>query len=327
MYDMKVVALAGGVGGAKLVDGLSKIINPGSLTVIVNTGDDFVHFGLQICPDLDTVCYTLAGMADPTKGWGLVNESWNVMESIGQMGGPIWFRLGDRDLGTHLERTRLLDKGLSLSQIVRHFCGIWGIDPLVLPMSDDLIPTRILTDEGEMGFQEYFVEHQCQPMVSGFHFEGAESARPVPGLLESIEMSELVIICPSNPWVSVDPILAVPGVWESILLGKSKNNVIAVSPIIGGEAVKGPAAKMYKEMGLQPSARSVAEHYGAQIRGGLLTGFILDSVDAYLENSILEMGIKTLVTSTLMKSSSDRINLADDVIAFAKSLELEESKR
>jgi LPPG:FO 2-phospho-L-lactate transferase len=293
---MKVAALAGGVGGAKLVDGLAKTLPHESLTVIVNTGDDFDHLGLRICPDLDTVCYTLAGIANPITGWGRVDETWNVMGSLEQFGGPTWFRLGDRDLGTHLERTRLLKAGYSLSEVTRQFCT------------------------GELPFQEYFVRLQCQPQVTGFRFEGIESAQPAPGVLESLSEADLVIICPSNPWVSIDPILALPGVKKAIMTNADRRQVIAVSPIIAGQAVKGPAAKMYREMGLEPSALSVAQHYGGQSGGGLLTGYVFDNLDLDHEDEINEIGIRTLLTNSLMKTADDRIRLSEEVIAFGDKL-------
>ena len=317
---MNVAALAGGVGGAKLVDGLAKTLPHESLTVIVNTGDDFDHFGLRICPDLDTVCYTLAGIANPTTGWGREDETWNVMGSLEQFGAPTWFRLGDRDLGIHLERTRLLKAGYSLSEVIRQFCTIWQVKPLVMPMSDDLIPTIVCTTVGELPFQEYFVRLQCQPGVTGFRFEGVESSRPAPGVLESLSEADLVIICPSNPWVSIDPILALPGVIEAIMANTDRRQVIAVSPIIAGQAVKGPASKMYLEMGLEPSALSVAKHYGSQFRDGLLTGYMFDDLDMNQEDEINKIGIKTLLTNTLMKTGEDRIRLAEEVISFGEKL-------
>jgi len=317
---MRVVALAGGVGGAKLVDGLSKILPNESLTVIVNTGDDFDHLGLRICPDLDTVCYTLAGIANPASGWGRADESWQAMESVGQLGGPTWFRLGDRDLGTHLERTRLLAAGYTLSEVTRQFCEVWGINALVLPMSDDHIPTKVSSDEGELSFQEYFVRRQCHPRVSGFHFEGIDSSHPAPGVIESLNEAELIIICPSNPWVSIDPILSVPGVRDAMMAKADFSKLIAVSPIIAGQAVKGPAAKMYQEMGLTPSAISVAQHYGSQVGGKLLTGFVFDNLDVDQKGAIAEIGLPILITNTLMKTQEDRIRLSKEVITFGKKL-------
>ena len=206
---MNVVALAGGVGGAKLAHGLAQILKPQELTVIVNTGDDFEHYGLYVCPDLDTVCYTLAGLANPDTGWGRVDETWNVIENASKLGGPDWFKLGDKDLGTHLERTRRLKAGDSLSEITRDFCKVWGVQHTVLPMSDQPVRTIVGTDEGELAFQEYFVHRRCEPKVKGFRFEGVEEAGPAPGAREAVESADAIIICPSNPWVSVDPILKV----------------------------------------------------------------------------------------------------------------------
>ncbi len=206
---MKIVALAGGVGGAKLAHGLAQILPPEDLTVIVNTGDDFEHLGLTICPDLDTVCYTLAGLANSETGWGRENETWNTISNIEKLGGPNWFRLGDQDFGTHIERTRRLKGGEPLSQITKDFCKAWGIKQTILPMTDSSVRTIVNTDEGELAFQEYFVHRHCEPRVKGFRFEGVEVAEPVIGAREAIESAEAIVICPSNPWVSIDPILHV----------------------------------------------------------------------------------------------------------------------
>ena len=311
---MKIVALAGGVGGAKLAHGLAQILAPEDLTIIVNTGDDFEHLGLYICPDLDTVCYTLAGLANPETGWGRVNETWNTISNIEKLGGPNWFRLGDQDIATHLERTRRLKEGQSLSQITRDFCNAWGIKHTILPMSDSPVQTIVDTDEGELAFQEYFVHRRCEPKVKGFRFEGVQFAEPAPGAREAIETAEAIVICPSNPWVSVDPILRVIALIpapRSVPRGEGKK-VIAVSPIIAGKTVKGPAAKMYAELGIEPSALAVAEHYR-----GLLSGFVLDGLDAHLSDNI---ETKTLVTNTIMNSNSDRARLARDVLHFIGSL-------
>ena len=318
---MNVVALAGGVGGAKLVDGLSQAIPPENLTVIVNTGDDFEHLGLKICPDLDTVCYTLAGLANPETGWGRAGETWNTLESLAELGGPTWFRLGDKDLATHLERTRLMRDGHSLSEITRWFCQTWGIKPTIIPMSDDPIPTRVFTDEGDMPFQDYFVRRQCQPHVKGFRFQEAESSRSAPGVVEALVSGDLIIICPSNPWVSIDPILAIPGVRAAFTFAsKSRRVAVAVSPIIGGETVKGPAAKMFTELGIRPSALAVARHYGAQKAGELLTGFVLDNLDANQADPIMNMGMGTLVTDIIMRTPGDRFRLAQEVLVFGEEL-------
>ncbi|MBK8617659.1 MAG: 2-phospho-L-lactate transferase [Anaerolineales bacterium] len=300
----RIVALAGGVGGAKLAHGLAQILPPEDLTVIVNTGDDFEHLGLYICPDLDTVCYTLAGLANPETGWGRVNETWNTIANIEKLGGPNWFRLGDQDFGTHIERTRRLKEGQTLTQVTKDFCAAWGIKHTVLPMTDSPVRTMVDTDEGELAFQEYFVHRRCEPRVKGFRFDGVEVAGPAIGAREALESADAIVICPSNPWVSVDPILRV--------IQKINKPVIAVSPIIGGKTVKGPAAKMYEELGIEPSALAVAKHYRT-----LLSGFVLDTVDAHLSE---EINTKTLVTDTLMNNLTDRARLATDVLNFIGSM-------
>jgi len=301
---MKIVALAGGVGGAKLAHGLAQILAPEDLTIIVNTGDDFEHLGLYICPDLDTVCYTLAGLANPETGWGRINETWNTISNIEKLGGPNWFRLGDQDIATHLERTRRLKAGQSLSQITKEFCKAWDIKHTILPMTNSVVRTIVDTDEGELAFQEYFVHRQCEPRVKGFRFDGVQFAEPAVGVHEALDSADAVVICPSNPWVSIDPILQV--------IQKINKPVIAVSPIIGGKAIKGPAAKMYQELGIEPSALAVAVHYR-----DLISGFVLDNVDAALSDKI---ETKTLVTNTIMNSYVDRAQLATDVLHFIGSL-------
>jgi LPPG:FO 2-phospho-L-lactate transferase len=300
---MKIVALAGGVGGAKLAHGLAQVLPAEDLAVIVNTGDDFEHYGLYICPDLDTVCYTLAGLANPETGWGRINESWNAFGNFSKLGGPDWFRLGDQDLGTHLERTRRLKAGESLSQITRDFCRAWGNEHTVLPMSDQPVRTIVETEEGDLAFQEYFVHRRCEPRVKGFRFEGVDRAGAAPGACEAIEAADAVIVCPSNPWVSIAPILH--------LLGKIEKPVCAISPIIGGETVKGPAAKMYRELGIEPTAFAVANHYRS-----LATAFVLDKVDAQLIESVRGLNMQVLVTNTLMKSHDNRRQLASEVLQF-----------
>jgi LPPG:FO 2-phospho-L-lactate transferase len=304
---MKITALAGGVGGAKLAHGLAQVLPPEDLTVIVNTGDDFEHLGLSISPDLDTVCYTLAGLANPETGWGRAGETWNTIANIEKLGGPAWFRLGDQDIATHLERTRRLKEGKPLSEITKEFCKAWGIGPNVLPMTDSPVRTMVDSDEGELAFQEYFVHRRCEPRVKGFRFDGVEVAEPAPGVREALESADAVVFCPSNPWVSIDPILRV--------VGKIQKPVIAVSPIIGGKAVKGPAAKMYAELGIEPSALAVAKHYRT-----ILTGFVLDTTDLESEKQIRDLSVKTLVTDTIMNQSTDRIRLANDVLHFIGSL-------
>ena len=309
---MKIVALAGGVGGAKLAHGLAQLLNLEELTIVVNTGDDFEHYGLNICPDLDTVCYTLAGMANPETGWGRVNETWNVMENISKLEGLDWFKLGDKDLGTHLERTRRLKEGYSLSQITRDFCKAWGIQHTILPMSDQPVRTFVETDEGELAFQEYFVHRRCEPLVKGFWFDGIEQAEPARGAREAILSADAIVICPSNPWVSIDPILKVFSNGQRGW-GDGKK-VVAVSPIIGGKTVKGPAAKMYRELGIEPSALAVANHYR-----GVVTHFVMDTIDAQLIESVRGLNMQTHVTKTVMKSHEDRKRLAEDTLNFIGS--------
>ncbi len=304
---VRIVAFAGGVGGAKLVHGLSQLLSPEELTIIVNTGDDFEHLGLSISPDLDTVCYTLGGLANPETGWGRVNETWNTFTNVEKLGGPTWFRLGDQDIATHFERTRRLKAGQTLTQVTRDFCKAWGIQHTILPMSDSPVRTMVDTDEGELAFQEYFVHRLCEPKVKGFRFDGVEAAEPAPGALDALDAADAIIFCPSNPWVSIDPILRV--------IKKVNKPVVAVSPIIGGKTVKGPAAKMYSELGITPSALAVAKHYRT-----ILTGFVLDNADAAIEKEIISLNVRTLVTDTLMNHLTERTRLADDVLNFTRSL-------
>jgi LPPG:FO 2-phospho-L-lactate transferase len=308
---MKVVALAGGVGGAKLVDGLAQVLQPDQLTVIVNTGDDFEHLGLYICPDLDTVCYTLAGVSNITTGWGRTEESWNTFSEICRLGGADWFGLGDRDLATHILRTFYRKQGLSLSQITSLFCQTWGVKVSVLPMTNESVSTIVLTKDGcELTFQEYFVHQRCEPEVKGFRFEGSFSAKPAGGVLQAIDLADLVIICPSNPWVSIDPIMNIPEIKEHL----SPKKIIAVSPIIGGHTIKGPAAKMYTELGIVPSAIAVANSYK-----GLISAFVIDNQDASQVTQINAWGIMTLVSNIIMKNRTDRERLASEILDFSFS--------
>lgn len=304
----KITALAGGVGGAKLALGLAMSLPSDSLTIIVNTGDDFEYWGLKICPDLDTVCYTLAGISNEVSGWGQKDDSWNVYENIKKLGGPDWFHIGDKDIAIHLERTQLLKEGQKLSSIVREFCSRWGIIHQVLPMSDDPVSTIVDTYDGsKLPFQEYFVHQKFAPVVKGFHFEGIQSAKPGPGVLDSIQDSDAVIICPSNPWVSIDPILSVQGI-NSALIDKK---VVGISPIVGGQALKGPAAKIFTELGIKPSALAVAEHYL-----GIIDCLVIDTVDEVLETEINSLNIKTLAVNTIMNTIGSKIRLAQDVLNF-----------
>lgn len=309
---MKIVALAGGVGGAKLVEGFARLLSPEEFSVIVNTGDDFEYLSLKISPDLDTVCYTLAGMANPQTGWGIKDDSFNTMKAVADLEGPDWFRLGDNDLATHLVRTEMLLGGASLSEVTREFCRSWGIQHPVSPMSNDPVRTIVHTAAGDsLGFQDYFVHQACQPAVSSFEFAGIEQAKPVPEALQAIEDCDAVIFAPSNPWVSIDPILAVRGYRSAI----GRKPVIAVSPLIGGKALKGPAAKMYRELGILPSASAVASHYK-----DLLLGYVFDHADEGDLDKIKGWFIIPLVTDIIMKDQQDRVRLAREIIEFCESI-------
>ncbi|MBV2234998.1 MAG: 2-phospho-L-lactate transferase [Sterolibacterium sp.] len=311
----RVVALSGGVGGAKMALGLQHVLPPGELTVIVNTGDDFEHLGLAISPDLDTALYTLAGLANPETGWGRRAETWTFMQAMQDLGGETWFRLGDGDLALHVERTRRLKMAASLTEITADLAQRLGIPAQLLPMTDAPVRTRVTTDIGELDFQDYFVRRQCQPRVAALRFAGADAAAPTPQVCAALTdpALEAIILCPSNPYLSIDPILALPGVRE--LLRASGAPVIAISPLVGGAAVKGPTAKIMTELGISVSPRAVAQHYGE-----LLDGFVLDARDAASENQLTALGLPTLVTDTLMKTLDDRIRLARAVLDYARTL-------
>ena len=309
-----VVALCGGVGGAKLAHGLSLALaaEPDSLSIIVNTGDDFQHLGLSISPDLDSVMYALAGLADPVKGWGRRDETWRFMTALRELGGESWFQLGDADLAVHVERSWRLAQGASLTEVTAHLCRALGIGARVLPMSDDPVRTRVLTPEGWLDFQDYFVRRQCQPTVREFMFSGVETARAQPDALAALQRADLraIVICPSNPFVSVEPILAVRGIRAAIQ--QSKAPVLAVTPIIGGKAIKGPAAKMLTELGLNVSAAGVARRYV-----GLIDAFVVDQSDPAPEPV---PDVTFVSAATLMSSVDDRLWLARAVLRAADSL-------
>jgi LPPG:FO 2-phospho-L-lactate transferase len=311
---VRVVALAGGVGGARLAQGLCQAMAPESLTVIVNTGDDFEYLGLNISPDLDTVCYTLAGMADPVNGWGLADDTFLVMEHLKLLGCDAWFGLGDRDLGTHLARTHYLKSGQLLSEITRDFCKHWEIKAAILPMTDGAVRTKVLTKQDQLlDFQEYFVHQKCKPEVKGFRFDGIENAVPTQDSVKAIKESDLVIICPSNPWVSIDPILSIMPIRKALM----DKRVVAVSPLIGGKAIKGPLSKMYMELGIKPSCLAIAEHYRE-----LVHGILIDHIDSHEKESIEAFGIIALTTDILMRDANDRKRLAEETLKFGKSLSI-----
>jgi LPPG:FO 2-phospho-L-lactate transferase len=307
-----IIALSGGVGGAKLALGLSRIMPPEELIVVVNTGDDFEHLGLSISPDIDTVTYTLAGLANRELGWGRHDETWSFMETIETLGGETWFRLGDRDIALHVERTRRLGHGETLSAITADFCRRLGIRSRVVPMSDDPVRTRLRTPDGWLDFQEYFVHRRCEPVVHELLFQGAGAARPHPDLIAALADPALqaIVICPSNPFISVEPILAIPGVRKALI--DSPAPIIAVSPIIAGQAVKGPTAKMMTELGLDPSAGTVAQRYH-----DLLDGYVIDHADM---SEVVSIDARVTLAQTLMRTLEDREALARTVLDAAAVL-------
>ncbi len=304
----RVLAISGGVGGAKLANGLAAVLAPQELLVVANTGDDFEHLGLTVCPDLDTLMYTLAGRADPVRGWGLAGETWHCLEALAGLGGPDWFRLGDRDLATHLQRAELLRAGHTLSETTAELARSLGVRHAIAPMSDTAVRTLVDTDRGTFAFQEYFVRERCEPCVRALRYLGAERAQPAPALRAWIAEGDLlVVVCPSNPYLSVDPVLAVAGM--RALLGSLP--VVAVSPIVGGRAIKGPAAKMMAELGVPVSAYGVAEHYR-----GLVQAFVIDHEDGAQADAIMALGMRVLVTDTVMRDAADREHLAREVLQF-----------
>lgn len=313
------LALSGGVGGAKLLLGLSKTLAPEAALFVANTADDFTHHGLNICPDLDTVLYTLAGWNNQELGWGQAGETWHFLEALDRLGGEAWFRLGDRDLATHVLRTEWLRQGKTLSEATEQLAQQMGIRHQIAPMSDDPVQTLVHTqDQGDLAFQHYFVRDRCKPAVSGFSFEGIEAARPAPALAQALGPSlKAVILGPSNPFVSIDPILALPGVQEALAqLGRP---LIVVSSIVGGKALKGPAAKMMRELKMPQTALALAQRY-AERYGGLATGFVLDAQDEAQAKDIEALGLRVLVTNTVMQTLPDRVALARQVVAFADAL-------
>jgi LPPG:FO 2-phospho-L-lactate transferase len=308
----RVVALCGGVGGAKLAFGLDRIVAPGRLTVIVNTGDDFEHLGLHISPDVDTVLYTLGGLADRERGWGRTGETWNFMSAIRQLGREDWFLLGDQDLALHVARSQHLALGRGLSTFVDDIARRVGIAARVLPMTDDRVRTVVDTDIGALPFQRYFVERRCEPVVRALRFDGAATARPAAGVLEAITDPglDLIVVCPSNPYLSIDPILAVPGIRQALV--RTSTPVVAVSPIIGGRAIKGPTVKIMEELGIAATNRSIAAHYA-----DVIDALVIDNSD---NAELPSLGIPVLTTQTLMRDDGDRQRLAAEVIAFGRSL-------
>lgn len=304
----KILAITGGVGGAKLALGLSKILNPDELLFLVNTGDDFQHLGLEISPDLDSLLYALSGKNNPELGWGRANETWACISELEELGADSWFRLGDRDLALHLVRTQMLNQGATLQNVADRLSESLGIDHRIAPMSNDKISTTVNTPNGKLAFQEYFVREQCEPAVIDFDFEGIEKSTPNPVVMSWLDECDGIIICPSNPYVSVDTILSVPKYRDAF----QSKPVIAVSPIVGGLAIKGPAAKMMTELGVPPTPIAVAKHYGS-----LLSGFVLDQTD---HEQAKDIPIPSIVAQTIMLTLQDRIGLAEQCVRFLEEL-------
>jgi LPPG:FO 2-phospho-L-lactate transferase len=303
----RIVVLTGGVGGAKLVDGLYRDLPPGSLTAIVNTGDDFRHLGLAVSPDIDTLLYTLSGKANRQQGWGREGETWQFMDALRSVEGPGWFQLGDGDLALHVMRSHLLEQGTRLSTVIGRFAEAWGLDLQILPMSDDGVATVLETDQGALPFQTYFVERRCAPAVRAIRFEGADSARAQPDALAAIAAADAILIAPSNPWLSIDPLLAIGELRSA--LANAPAPVVAVSPLVGGDAVKGPTAKLMRELGLAVNNAAIAEHYA-----GIIDALIVHDGDDRPD------GLPTLATNTLMRSDEDRVRLARTALDMARTL-------
>ena len=306
-----VLALAGGVGGAKLAFGLARILSPQQLTIVANTGDDEVFHGLHVSPDLDTLMYTLAGLANPATGWGLVDESFNTLDMLKRYGADTWFNLGDRDLATHIERTRLLRQGCSLSEVTRHLCNRLGIQPALVPMSDQPVRTIVETDEGDLAFQDYFVRRQCEPIIKRVRFQGAREARMSPSFEQAMDTAQVVVFCPSNPVVSIGPILAVPGVRERLEAFRGLR--VAVSPIIGEEALRGPAAKMLREMGEDVSCVGVAKRLA-----GVCDVMVIDTRDLQRAGEVQAAGLEPAVLDTIMELDADKERLARDMLRIVQ---------
>jgi LPPG:FO 2-phospho-L-lactate transferase len=305
---MRIAALAGGVGASKLLWGLARAMDPSQLTVIVNTGDDIRLHGLHISPDLDIVTYTLAGAVNAETGWGISGDSFRALEVLARYGRPAWFHLGDRDLATHIHRTAMLASGFTLTQVADSVRRGWGVESPILPMSDDFVPTIIVTDRGEMHFQEYLVEHRAEPEVRDIHFEGIENALPAPGLLEALEAADGIVLCPSNPLISLGPIFAVAGVREK--LWDLREKVVAVSPLVGGRSLKGPSDRMLVQCGCEATSLGIAHLY-ADIAGTL----VIDPADARLRTAIEELGVKVVVEPSVMHLDEDKERLARAVLA------------
>ncbi len=312
----RVLAICGGVGGAKLALGLDRVLPPGDLAILVNTGDDFDHLGLRICPDLDTVMYTLAGVVSKSQGWGREHDARSCLDEIARLGGPTWFQLGDKDLAVHVERTRRLAAGEPLSAVTASFARSFALRSRLLPMSDQAVRTLVDTADGVLEFQEYFVRRRCEPAVRAIRYDGADAAQPLPAALDLLAGGSLeaIVVCPSNPWLSIDPILAMPALRRA--LQRCSAPVVAVSPLVAGRAIKGPTAKLMQELGLQACAATVAAHYA-----GLIDGYVLDQQDGDLGQGLKKnLALPSIAVPTVMRTLEDRESLARATLDFARRL-------
>ena len=309
----KVVAFAGGVGGAKLATGLNSYLEEGSLSVVVNTADDFTLHGLHISPDVDTVMYNIAGLSDPNQGWGIKDDTNEALKILDIYGGPSWFKLGDKDIATHIRRTQRLNEGKNLTEVTSELCTALGIKTKILPMTNNEVATRIITPEGELEFQDYFVARKTLPKVIGVNFHGIEKATGTKEVLSAIEEASHIIFCPSNPIVSIGPILEVKEIRKKLL--ETNSTSIAVSPIIGGKALRGPAAEMLKSLNCEVSAVGVAKFLRK-----FIDGFVIDSVDEQLKNQIEKIGLKVKTLPTIMSDLQTKKNLAKQTLEFSESL-------
>ena len=313
---MKVVALSGGIGGARLVDGLARVLAPEDLTVVANTGDDFEHLGLYLSPDIDTLLYTLGGVSDPDRGWGRAGETWTFMSAMGELGGEDWFLLGDRDLATHVLRTRSLRDGATLSEATAELAARMGVGTRVVPMSDEPVRTVVDTDCGALPFQEYFVRRRCEPRVSGLRFKGSETARPAAAVTSSLTDPELgaVIVCPSNPYLSIDPILSIVAI--SDMLRHTAAPVVAVSPIVAGKSLKGPTARIMRQLGVDVSVVTIARAYA-----GFLDGLLIDGADRSSLGAVEALGIAAGTADIVMSATARKVEVAQAALRLAESLD------
>ena len=313
---MKVVALSGGIGGARLVDGLARVLAPGNISVVAKTGDDFEHLGFCVSPDIDTLLYTLAGVSDPVRGWGRADETWGFMSAMGELGGEDWFLLGDRDLATHVLRTRSLRDGASLSEATAELAARMGVQTRIVPMSDDPVRTVVDTDCGALAFQEYFVRRRCEPRVSGLRFEGSGTARPAAAVTSSLADPGLgaVIVCPSNPYLSIDPILSIAAIRD--MLRHTAAPVVAVSPIVAGRSLKGPTARIMRQLGVDVSVVTIARAYA-----GFLDGLLIDAADRSSLGAVEALGIAADTADIVMSTTARKVEVAQAALRLAESLD------